>query len=58
MAAPRRSPGGCSAGQGWRKGSEFTSISQLDGSDIVYVARVAVPNIVAPRVDVGTDWAA
>ncbi|GAB2856268.1 IclR family transcriptional regulator domain-containing protein [Nocardioides pacificus] len=33
---------------------ESSSMSQLDGSDIVYVARAAVPKIIALRVDVGT----
>ena len=29
-------------------------MAQLDGSDIVYVARVSVPKIIALRVDIGT----
>ena len=33
---------------------ESSSMSQLDGSDIVYVARAAVPKIIALRVDIGT----
>jgi hypothetical protein len=37
-----------------RTTGESTSISQLDGSDIVYVARVAVPKIIALRIEVGT----
>lgn len=37
---------------------ESTSMSQLDGSDIVYVARVAVPKIIALRVDIGTRFPA
>jgi IclR family transcriptional regulator, pca regulon regulatory protein len=37
---------------------ESSSISQLDGSDIVYVARVAVPKIIALRVEVGTRFPA
>jgi IclR family pca regulon transcriptional regulator len=37
---------------------ESTSMSQLDGSDIVYVARVAVPKLIALRVDVGTRFPA
>ena len=37
---------------------ESSSISQLDGSDIVYVARVAVPKLIALRVDVGTRFPA
>jgi IclR family pca regulon transcriptional regulator len=37
---------------------ESTSIAQLDGSDIVYVARVAVPKIVTLSVTVGTRFPA
>lgn len=37
---------------------ESTSIAQLDGSDIVYVARVAVPKIVALTVTIGTRFPA
>ena len=37
---------------------ESTSIAQLDGSDIVYVARVAVPKIIALRVGIGTRFPA
>ena len=37
---------------------ESTSMSQLDGSDIVYVARVAVAKIIALRVDIGTRFPA
>jgi IclR family transcriptional regulator, pca regulon regulatory protein len=37
---------------------ESSSIAQLDGSDIVYVARVAVPKIIALRVDIGTRFPA
>jgi IclR family pca regulon transcriptional regulator len=33
-------------------------MAQLDGSDIVYVARVAVPKLIALRVDVGTRFPA
>ena len=33
---------------------ESSSMAQLDGSDIVYVARVSVPKIIALRVEVGT----
>ncbi|MCD4536363.1 helix-turn-helix domain-containing protein [Nocardioides sp. cx-169] len=33
---------------------ESSSMSQLDGSDIVYVARAAVPKIIALRVEIGT----
>jgi IclR family pca regulon transcriptional regulator len=38
--------------------SESSSIAQLDGSDVVYVARVAVPKIVALRVTIGTRFPA
>jgi IclR family transcriptional regulator, pca regulon regulatory protein len=37
---------------------ESSSIAQLDGSDIVYVARVAVPKIVALAVVIGTRFPA
>ena len=37
---------------------ESSSIAQLDGSDIVYVARVAVPKIVTLAVTVGTRFPA
>src|SRR3954466_3405880 len=37
---------------------EASSMAQLDGSDIVYVARVSVPKIVALRVDIGTRFPA
>ncbi|MFD1659550.1 IclR family transcriptional regulator C-terminal domain-containing protein [Streptomyces caeni] len=37
---------------------ESCSIAQLDGSDIVYVARVAVPKLVALAVTVGTRFPA
>ncbi|MFI9731074.1 IclR family transcriptional regulator C-terminal domain-containing protein [Streptomyces sp. NPDC052092] len=37
---------------------ESTSIAQLDGSDIVYVARVAVPKIIALAVSIGTRFPA
>ncbi len=37
---------------------ESSSMTQLDGSDIVYVARVAVPKIIALRVDIGTRFPA
>lgn len=33
---------------------ESSSMSQLDGADIVYVARAAVPKIIALRVEIGT----
>jgi IclR family transcriptional regulator, pca regulon regulatory protein len=37
---------------------ESSSMAQLDGSDIIYVARVAVPKIITLRVDVGTRFPA
>lgn len=37
---------------------ESTSIAQLDGSDILYVARVAVPKIVTLTVSIGTRFPA
>jgi IclR family pca regulon transcriptional regulator len=37
---------------------QSSSMSQLDGSDIVYVARVAVPRLIALRVDIGTRFPA
>jgi len=37
---------------------ESSSIAQLDGSDIVYVARIAVPKIVALAVTIGTRFPA
>lgn len=40
------------------KTNESTSIAQLDGSDVVYVARVAVPKIVALSVTIGTRFPA
>lgn len=40
------------------KVDESVSIAQLDGSDIVYVARVAVPKIVTLRVEMGTRFPA
>jgi IclR family pca regulon transcriptional regulator len=38
--------------------NESTSIGQLDGSDVVYVARVAVPKIVGLAVSIGTRFPA
>lgn len=38
--------------------NESCSIAQLDGSDIVYVARVAVPKIVTLSVQIGTKFPA
>jgi IclR family transcriptional regulator, pca regulon regulatory protein len=38
--------------------NESCSVAQLDGSDIVYVARVAVPKIVALTVQIGTRFPA
>ncbi|WP_107440201.1 IclR family transcriptional regulator domain-containing protein [Streptomyces sp. 142MFCol3.1] len=40
------------------KTGESSSIAQLDGSDIMYVSRVAVPKIVALRVVIGTRFPA
>jgi IclR family transcriptional regulator, pca regulon regulatory protein len=37
---------------------ESSSMAELDGSDIVYVARVAVPRIIALRVEIGTRFPA
>ncbi len=37
-----------------RQTGESSSMAQLAGSDIVYVARVSVPKIIALRVDIGT----
>ncbi|WP_150461554.1 IclR family transcriptional regulator domain-containing protein [Nesterenkonia ebinurensis] len=38
--------------------SESSSMSQLDGPDIVYVTRVAVPKLISLRVDIGTKFPA
>ncbi len=38
--------------------SESSSMAQLDGSDIVYVARVSVPKLIALRVEIGTHFPA
>ena len=38
--------------------NESCSIAQLDGSDVVYVARVAVPKIVSLAVQIGTRFPA
>jgi IclR family transcriptional regulator, pca regulon regulatory protein len=37
---------------------ESSSMAQLDGSDIVYVARVSVPKLIALRVEIGTKFPA
>jgi IclR family transcriptional regulator, pca regulon regulatory protein len=37
---------------------ESSSMTQLDGADIVYVARVSVPKLIALRVDIGTRFPA
>lgn len=37
---------------------ESSSMTQLDGSDIVYVARVSVPKLIALRVEIGTKFPA
>src|SRR5919112_6460844 len=41
-----------------RRTGESSSMAQLDGSDIVYVARVSVPKIITLRVEVGTRFPA
>ena len=41
-----------------RRTGESSSIAQLDGSDVVYVARVAVPKIITLAVTVGTRFPA
>jgi IclR family pca regulon transcriptional regulator len=41
-----------------RRTGESSSIAQLDGSDIVYVARVSVRKIIALRVEIGTRFPA
>ncbi len=41
-----------------RTTNESCSIAELDGSDIVYVARVAVPKVVGLRVQIGTRFPA
>src|SRR2546421_9169662 len=40
------------------RSGESSSMAQLDGSDIVYVARVSVPKIIALRVAIGTRFPA
>jgi IclR family pca regulon transcriptional regulator len=40
------------------RAGESSSMTQLDGSDIVYTARVAVPKIIALRVGLGTRFPA
>jgi IclR family pca regulon transcriptional regulator len=37
---------------------ESSSMTQLDGSDVVYVARVSVPKLIALRVEIGTRFPA
>jgi IclR family pca regulon transcriptional regulator len=41
-----------------RRTGESVSVAQLDGSDIVYVARVSVPKIVSLAVQIGTRFPA
>ena len=41
-----------------RRTGESSSMSELDGSDIVYVARVAVPKIISIQVSIGTVFPA
>ncbi|QXJ21175.1 helix-turn-helix domain-containing protein [Actinomadura graeca] len=38
--------------------NQAASVAQLDGSDIIYVARAAVPKVVATTIDVGTRFPA
>ena len=55
-AVGRRPP--AHGGAGARGPASRRSIAQLDGSDIVYVARVAVPKIITLRVSIGTRFPA
>ena len=61
-ATSARSGCGTSPGRTWRRSyartGESSSMAQLDGSDIVYVARVSVPKIIALRVEIGTRFPA
>jgi IclR family pca regulon transcriptional regulator len=41
-----------------RQTGESSSMAQLDGSDIVYVARASVPKIITLRVEIGTRFPA
>jgi IclR family transcriptional regulator, pca regulon regulatory protein len=41
-----------------KRTGESSSMAQLDGSDIVYVARVSVPKLIALRVEIGTRFPA
>jgi IclR family transcriptional regulator, pca regulon regulatory protein len=41
-----------------RRTGESSSMAQLDGSDIVYVARVAMPKLITLRVEIGTRFPA
>jgi IclR family pca regulon transcriptional regulator len=41
-----------------RRTGESSSMAQLDGPDIVYVARVSVPKIISLRVEIGTRFPA
>jgi IclR family pca regulon transcriptional regulator len=41
-----------------RQTGESSSMAQLDGSDIIYVARASVPKIIALRVEIGTRFPA
>jgi IclR family pca regulon transcriptional regulator len=41
-----------------RRTGESSSMAVLDGSDIVYMARVSVPKLIALRVDIGTRFPA
>src|ERR1700712_1950447 len=41
-----------------RRTGESSSMAVLDGSDIIYMARVSVPKLIALRVDIGTRFPA
>jgi IclR family transcriptional regulator, pca regulon regulatory protein len=41
-----------------KRTGESSSMAQLDGSDIIYVARVSVPKLIALRVEIGTRFPA
>jgi IclR family transcriptional regulator, pca regulon regulatory protein len=41
-----------------KRTGESSSMAQLDGSDILYVARVSVPKLIALRVEIGTRFPA
>ena len=60
MPAPRHAThhSGDTSGKLVARTRESSSIAQLDGSDIVYVARVAVPKLVTLAVSIGTRFPA